>query len=126
MAIDILLVDDSAVMRKVLTRALRQGGLDIGEIHEAGDGTEALEQVTKGGISVSLVLCDWNMPNMNGPDFVQEARNAGFEAPVIMVTTEGGDERIAQATEAGANGFICKPFTPDKLADAINSVLAPA
>lgn len=118
MPLDVLLVDDSAVMRKVLTRALRQGGLDIGEIYEAGDGLEALGALDQNS-AVDIILCDWNMPNMNGVDFVAQARAKGFEMPIVMVTTESGSDRINQATEAGANGFIHKPFTPDRLAEAL-------
>ncbi len=123
MAMNVLLVDDSAVMRKVLTRALRQAGLDIGDIVEAGDGVEALNMLESGG-NVDLVLSDWNMPNMNGVDFVAQARSKGYEMPIIMVTTESGDDRIAQATQAGANGFIHKPFTPDRLAEALGQFAA--
>jgi two-component system chemotaxis response regulator CheY len=118
MALDVLLIDDSSVMRKVLTRALRQGGLEIGEIHEAGDGMEGLASLEQIG-SVDIVLCDWNMPNMNGLEFVTQARAKGHEMPIIMVTTESGDERVQQARDAGANGFIHKPFTPDRLAEAL-------
>ncbi|HHN73641.1 MAG TPA: response regulator, partial [Acidobacteria bacterium] len=67
---------------------------------------------------------DWNMPNMNGVDFVAQARSKGYEMPIIMVTTESGDDRIAQATQAGANGFIHKPFTPDRLAEALGQFAA--
>jgi two-component system chemotaxis response regulator CheY len=119
MSLDVLLIDDSSVMRKVLTRALRQGGLDIGEIAEAGDGMEAMEVLDQGK-GIDVILCDWNMPNMNGLDFVTQARAKGYEIPIVMVTTESGDERIQQATEAGANGFIHKPFTPDRLAEALS------
>jgi two-component system chemotaxis response regulator CheY len=118
MALDVLLIDDSSVMRKVLTRALRQGGLDIGEIIEAADGMEGLAALEQGK-SVDVVLCDWNMPNLNGLDFVSQARAKGYEVPIVMVTTESGDERIQQARQAGANGFIHKPFTPDRLAEAL-------
>ena len=119
MPLDVMLIDDSSVMRKVLTRALRQGGLDIGEIAEAGDGMEAMEALDQGK-GIDIILCDWNMPNMNGLDFVTQARAKGHEMPIVMVTTESGDERIQQATEAGANGFIHKPFTPDRLAEALS------
>lgn len=118
MGMKVLLVDDSAVMRKVLTRALRQAGLDIGDIVEAGDGLEALAVLDSEG-GVDVVLSDWNMPNMNGVDFVAQARAKGYEMPIVMVTTESGDDRVTQATEAGANGFIHKPFTPDRLAEAL-------
>ncbi len=114
----VLLVDDSAVMRKVITRALRQAGLDIGDIFEAGDGLEAISVLERES-GIDFVLSDWNMPNMNGVDFVAQARAKGFKMPIVMVTTESGNDRIAQATEAGANGFIHKPFTPDRLAETI-------
>ena len=125
MAIKVLLVDDSAVMRKVLTRALRQAGLDVGDILEAGDGSEAIG-VLENDSSVDLILCDWNMPNMNGPDFVAAARAKGYEMPIVMVTTEAGYERVQQALDAGANGFVTKPFTPDKLGEALEKILQPA
>ncbi len=122
MAIRILLVDDSAVMRKVLTRAIRQAGLDAGDILEAGDGLEALSALDAN--EVNLVLCDWNMPNMNGIDFVAAARAKGFIAPIVMVTTEAGSERIQQAKDAGANGFVTKPFTPERLSEALAPIMA--
>ena len=125
MPITVLLVDDSAVMRKVLTRALRQAGLEVGDILEAGDGLEALNAVG-GAQAVNLVLCDWNMPNMNGIDFVAAARAKGFTAPIVMVTTEAGSERVQQATAAGADGFVTKPFTPERLGEALTPILAKA
>lgn len=121
MGLKVLLVDDSAVMRKVLTRALRQAGLDVGDVLEAGDGLEALNMIGQG---FDLVLCDWNMPNMNGIDFVAAARAQGFTAPIVMVTTEAGSERVQQASAAGASGFVTKPFTPERLGEALTPVLA--
>jgi two-component system chemotaxis response regulator CheY len=116
-------VDDSAVMRKVFMRGLRQAGLDIGDIIEAGDGVDALAALEKAP-GVGLVLCDWNMPNMNGVDFVAAARAKGHRMPIVMITTEAGAERIQQATQAGANGFLTKPFTPEKLAEYLGQLLA--
>ncbi len=123
MSIKVLLVDDSAVMRKVLTRTLRQAGLDVGDVVEAGDGLEALTTIDTAG-SIDIVLCDWNMPNMNGIDFVAAARAKGFGAPIVMVTTEAGSERVEQAHSAGANGFVTKPFTPERIAEALSPLLA--
>jgi two-component system chemotaxis response regulator CheY len=122
MAITVLLVDDSAVMRKVLTRALRQAGLNVGEVVEAGDGLEALAAIDANP-AVDLVLCDWNMPNMNGIDFVSAARAKTFRAPIVMVTTEAGSERVEQAATAGANGFVTKPFTPERLAETLEPLI---
>ncbi len=122
MGIRTLLVDDSAVMRKVLTRALRQAGLDVADVLEAGDGIEALTMIDGQG-PFDLVLCDWNMPNMNGIDFVAAARAKGFNSPIVMVTTEAGSERVQQATSAGANGFVTKPFTPERLSETLGPIL---
>ncbi|MBP7146498.1 MAG: response regulator [Acidobacteria bacterium] len=122
MALNVLLVDDSVVMRKVITRALRQAALGVGEVLEASDGVEALAMLERSP-KPDLVLCDWNMPNMNGIDFVIASRAKGYHMPMLMVTTEGGKERIQRALDAGANGFVTKPFTPEKLAETLAPVL---
>ena len=121
MAAKILLVDDSPVMRKMVSRSLRQAGLDIDEVLEAGNGKEALTVLQANAPDV--VICDWNMPEMNGLEFVQEARKT-YQTPIIMLTTEGTEDRINQAISAGANAYVTKPFTPDKLGEKINLVLA--
>jgi two-component system chemotaxis response regulator CheY len=123
MAIKVLLVDDSVVMRKLLSSSLKQAGLDVADVVEVNDGAEALSALERNR-AIDLVLCDWNMPNMNGLDFVQAARSQGFTLPIVMVTTEAGADRLKQATEAGANGFVCKPFTPARLAEAVCPLLA--
>lgn len=115
----ILIVDDSAVMRNMIKRALTKGGVES-EILEAGDGQEALQQIPNGP---DLVLCDWNMPNMNGLEFLRELRGQGHETPVLMVTTETHFAKKREATDAGANGFIAKPFTPEDLATQIKETV---
>ena len=84
----VLIVDDSAVMRKIVERALRQGGLDFGEVLEAGNGVEALTAVKKGGLD--LILSDINMPVMDGLEFLKSiaAENLAKGVPVVMITTE--------------------------------------
>ena len=120
MGLNILLVDDSGVMRKLVSKALRQGGLDIAGTKEAGNGQEGLDALGGGGIDV--VLCDWNMPVMDGLTFVTEARKS-HQTPIIMLTTESGDDKMSQALDAGADGYITKPFTPEKLKERIDFVL---
>ena len=120
MGLKLLLVDDSAVMRKMISRSLRQAGFEIDAMSEAGNGIEGLE-VLKAG-DVDLVLCDWNMPEMNGVDFVREVRKDS-KLPIIMLTTESSTEKVTEAMTAGADGFITKPFTPDKLSSKIQLVL---
>ena len=108
----VLIVDDSSVMRKIVTRGLRQAGLEPDEVLEAGDGQDALNTLSDN--VVDLILCDWNMPNMDGLTFVKELRK-GDDTPVVMITTEGGEAKVNEAVSSGANGHIKKPFTPADL-----------
>lgn len=118
---NILLVDDSSTMRKIIGRSLRQAGLDFDTIFEAGDGLEALEILEKE--SIDIVLSDINMPNMNGIEFLREkaSRASIKDVPVLMISTETGDDIIGEAKSLGAVGSLKKPFTPDK----VNEVLGP-
>ncbi|MEL6311600.1 MAG: response regulator [Planctomycetota bacterium] len=120
MGLNVLLVDDSGVMRKLVSKALRQGGLDIAGTKEAGNGQEGLDALSGGGIDV--ILCDWNMPVMDGLTFVTEARKSD-STPIIMLTTESGDDKMNAALEAGADGYVTKPFTPEKLKERIDFVI---
>jgi len=117
----VLLVDDSSTMRKIIGRSLRQAGIDFDNIYEAADGLEALEILEKE--QVDIVLSDINMPNMDGITFLREkaARPAIKNIPVLMISTETGDDIIGEAKSLGALGAIKKPFTPDK----VNEVLGP-
>lgn len=108
----VLVVDDSSVMRKIVSRGLRQAGFKIDDILEAGDGKEALDTLNQH--NCDLILSDWNMPNMDGLTFVKELRKSD-DTPVVMITTEGGESKVAEAIQSGANGHIKKPFTPDDL-----------
>ena len=117
----VLIVDDSGTMRKIVTRCLRQAGLDFDEILEAGDGREAL-QVLEGN-EVDIILSDINMPNMTGLEFLKEkaAIDAIKDIPVVMISTETGRDIIDEAMTLGAAGSIKKPFTPDM----INATIGP-
>ncbi|MBF0144604.1 MAG: response regulator [Magnetococcales bacterium] len=113
----VLIVDDSSVMRKIVSRGLRQAGFKVDDILEAGDGQEAMGILTADS-NFQLILSDWNMPVMDGLNFVKSVRGSGGPAksiPIVMVTTEGGESKVQAAIEAGANGHIKKPFTPDTL-----------
>ena len=114
-----LIVDDSSVMRKIVERSLRQAGLGIAQILEAGNGAEALAAVQAN--KVDLILCDINMPVMDGLEFVKQL--AGMEnakgVPVVMITTEGGETHVVQALSAGARGYIRKPFTPEQVKEHV-------
>ncbi len=117
----VLLVDDSNTMRKIISRSLRQAGIEFDNIYEAADGQEALDLLEKN--SVDIVLSDINMPTMDGISFLREkaARDNIKDIPVVMVSTETGDDIINEAKSLGAVGALKKPFN----ADLVNKVLGP-
>jgi two-component system chemotaxis response regulator CheY len=112
-----MVVDDSRAVRMILSRILREVGY---EVSEAADGREALTKLS-GGDAVSLVLVDWNMPNLDGLGFVRclrsDPRNAAVK--VMMVTTETEVDRMVTALEAGANEYVMKPFTAEIISDKL-------
>lgn len=114
MAKSLMIVDDSATMRKIIIRTMRMSGLDFDETIEAGNGAEALEKLK--AAPVDIVLCDINMPEMGGMEMVKKVReiDACKDTKIIMVSTESSQEVIDSAIADGANGFISKPFTPEK------------
>ena len=118
---NVLIVDDSSTMRKIISRSLRQAGLPVDEIFEAGDGIEGLNVLS--GKGVDLILSDINMPNMDGLEFIKQARANGCKAPIVMITTEGGEDILKQALENGASDSIKKPFTPDQLNEKLGGLL---
>jgi two-component system chemotaxis response regulator CheY len=109
--ISALIVDDSSVMRGILERALRQAGLTIAGIFQASNGLEALEVLREQRVDV--IFSDINMPHMGGLELLRElrARKLASGVPVVMVTTEGGQEHVLEAIAAGAQGYIRKPVT---------------
>ncbi len=104
----ILVVDDSAVMRKIVMKILEDA--DYTDVVEAVDGLDALNKA----VNVDVVFTDWNMPVMDGLAFVKEFRKTST-VPVIMVTTEGGQAQIMEAMRAGANDYIVKPYGKETL-----------
>jgi two-component system chemotaxis response regulator CheY len=116
----ILLVDDSSVMRKIVARAIRQTGLEVDVTAEAGNGKEALTLLDCQ--PVDLVVCDWNMPEMNGLEFIIAARKT-HKMPIVMLTTEGTADKSQQALAAGADAYLTKPFTPDVLQQKLKLLL---
>jgi two-component system, chemotaxis family, chemotaxis protein CheY len=119
---NILIVDDSSTMRKIISRSLRQAGLPVDEVFEAGDGIEGLSVIASGK-SIDLILSDINMPNMDGLEFVKMVRGNGNKTPIVMITTEGGEEIIQQAIDSGASDSIKKPFTPEQLQEKLGGLL---
>jgi two-component system chemotaxis response regulator CheY len=121
---NVLVVDDSAAIRKILQRVLRQTGMAIGAIHEAGDGQEALSVI--GQHPVNLVLTDINMPKMDGLQLLASLKaSQQFRAvPVVMITTEGGEAKVSEAVRLGAAGYVRKPFTADQIKEKLTGILA--
>ena len=119
MALDVLIVDDSAAIRKILIRVLSQADLTLGKIHEANDGKEAM--ATLNAEHIGLVLSDINMPNMDGIELLgtMKATSALKNVPIIMITTEGSQERVMQALKLGAAGYVRKPFTADQIKEKL-------
>ena len=120
----VLLVDDSAVMRKIIQRNIKETGLIVDEFVEAGDGNQALDKVNIDE-DLDLILLDWNMPNMSGIEFVKTLRSLNLpkRIPVVMVTTEGSEAKVSEAKESGADGYLTKPFTADQLRDTLGDYL---
>jgi two-component system chemotaxis response regulator CheY len=117
-----LIIDDSSVMRKIVTRSLAQAGYTFQKVSEAGNGQEALD--TLEASQPDLIMCDINMPVMDGLTFLQRLREQpSFQrVPVIMVTTEHNEHCVLEAVSSGANGFIQKPFAADEIKEKLNLI----
>ncbi len=119
MKLNILLVDDSAAIRKILLRTLSQAELPIAHVHEANDGLEALSILD--AADINLVLSDVNMPNMDGLELLTKIRaKASLKSlPVILITTEGSQAKVLEAVRLGANGYVRKPFTSEQIKEKV-------
>lgn len=116
----ILIVDDSASMRNMVSTTLKSRGHTV---TEAGDGQQALMQAKTSGFDV--VVSDLNMPNMNGIELIKNLRSLpNYKyTPILLLTTESGEDRKSEGKQAGATGWLVKPFNPEKLLATIERVL---
>jgi two-component system chemotaxis response regulator CheY len=123
MPVDVLIVDDSAAIRKILQRVLRQTDIPIGEVFEAGDGVEALKMLQDR--HVNLILSDINMPNMDGLQLLAELKQheKWKSVPIVMVTTEGGQGKVIEAVQLGAAGYVRKPFTAEQIKEKLTGII---
>ena len=118
----LLIVDDSTMLRDMLTYALNEGGYN--DVSEAVDGNDGLNKAKM--TTYDLIITDINMPNMDGIELVYELRKLSqyTKAPILVLTTERSDEMKSKGKGAGATGWIIKPFVPDRLLKAVNIVLS--
>ena len=124
MANTIMVVDDSATMRKIIMKTIRQADLPISEeIAEAGNGQEALSMLHQ--TPVDIILCDINMPEMNGLEFLEHARaNPEWShIKIVLVSTESSEDTIKSALGNGADEYVTKPFTPKIIAEKLAGLL---
>ncbi len=122
MSVNVLVVDDSSVMRSMIIKTIGMTGIPVGEIHQAGNGREGIDALKTNW--VDLVIADINMPEMSGEEMLErmKADSELMEIPVIVVSTEGSHTRIDRIREKGAK-FLHKPFTPESFRDAIEEVV---
>ena len=122
MAKTIMIVDDSASLRQVVSIALKGAGYDV---IDACDGKDALAKLD--GRKIHLIISDVNMPNMDGITFVKAAKQlpAYKFTPVIMLTTEAGDGKKAEGQAAGAKAWVIKPFQPAQMLSAVSKLILP-
>jgi two-component system, chemotaxis family, chemotaxis protein CheY len=122
MAINILVVDDSAVMRSMIIKTIKLCGLEIGKVHEAENGKKGLEELKENWID--LLFIDVNMPIMDGMEMLDRVREdpETRDLPILIVSTESNEDRIKTIDEKRA-GFVHKPFTPEMLKDKIEEML---
>lgn len=120
---NVLIVDDSAAIRKILQRVLSQANVPISQVFEASDGFEALNVLRAN--RVGLILSDINMPNMDGLQFLSEVRavDEWKSVPVVMITTEGSHAKVMEAVQLGASGYVRKPFTPDQIKEKLAGLI---
>jgi two-component system, chemotaxis family, chemotaxis protein CheY len=123
MAYSVLIVDDSPVMRSFIRRVLSMSGFEVGECTEAGNGIEALAQLS--AHRVDVILTDINMPGMNGEELLRRLSADGTlkTTPAVVISTDATNERIVRMIELGAKGYMVKPFTPETLRDELERVL---
>lgn len=119
----VLVVDDSAMMRKVVLRILKMADVDFEIALEAGDGLEALALLREN--RVALIMCDINMPAMSGLQLLEKIKeeNLAVGVPIVMVTTESSEPQVRQAILAGARGYIRKPFTVEHIKNNVRPLL---
>ncbi len=117
----VLIVDDAESARMIIKNTLKN--MKITNILEASDGNEAIQTLIKNPNKINLIICDWNMPGINGVDFLQKVRTDNPEIPFLMLTARADPSSIQEAKQAGVSGYIIKPLSPNSLASNINRIM---
>jgi len=122
MAINVLIVDDSGVMRAMILKSLNMSGLPLGETHQAANGQEGLNVLNQRW--VDLVIADINMPVMNGEEMIEcmKEKPETRDIPIVVISTEGSEKRLERLRQKGA-AFIHKPFSPEIIRDTIKDLM---
>jgi two-component system, chemotaxis family, chemotaxis protein CheY len=132
MPFDLMLVDDSPVMRHFILRVLNMSGFDLGRCLQASDGLDAITQLDRLASEehrvVNAVLTDINMPRMDGEELVKHIRERSFMegVPVVVISTDATHTRINRLMAIGAQGYVTKPFSPERLRQELERVLPAA
>jgi len=123
MSYSILIVDDSLPMRSVIKRTLKAAGYGKAELLEAANGKEAIDRLKNAW--VDIVMTDYNMPVMNGLQFIKAVKKDDVlkDIPIVIISTEGNEKKIKEFMDCGAAGYITKPFTPEAIRDIIINIL---
>lgn len=123
MAYNILIVDDSKIVRTVIQRAVELSGVEVGEIYQAANGQEGLDRL--GSAWIDIVFADINMPVMDGVQMVEEMDRRGLvrDLPVVIVSTDRSEVRMQQLKKHGVREYLNKPFTPESIRDILTTCL---
>ncbi len=119
----ILAIDDSSTIRMSVQVSLKETGYPVVQAVNGLDGLEKAEEITAGGDEIALVIVDVNMPEMDGITFIGEFRKKDQFTPVVVLTTECEDSMISRGKEAGASGWLVKPFQPAQLLDVVKKLV---
>src|SRR5262249_28703693 len=119
-----LIVDDSSTMRRIIINTLNKLGHQ--DFVEASNGREGIDRLGSSNGAIDMIITDWNMPEMNGIDFIKAVRstNGSKDVPVLMVTTNAAKDDIGEARRGGMNNYVVKPFTAETNKKKIDAVLA--
>ena len=123
MPINVLIVDDSRIVREFMTKTLKLTGHDIANVYLAGNGQEGLDMLKLH--PVSIIFLDINMPVMTGIEMVDKMQDVGIlkKIPVVIVSTEGSETRIDELTDKGVKDYVRKPFTPESIRDVLDKLV---